>query len=222
MSVTLNVSALKRRESTSDPWQVTVVKSDAILDAGNITYDGTETYTAGTVGQELSSQRNTLNQFDQNMAYVESGDTASRTYSALDFISWKGTLYKANQAIPATTAFSTGTGGNLTLIAGNSNGGGLNALIIQNGSSGDVQWIRFPDGTQVVYGTWTAPANEQYIRIDFPVSFELNPLVFGWGNLSFKTFRAPSTQKDYAVLVEASGAQSTAYGFNFIAIGRWF
>jgi hypothetical protein len=56
------------------------------------------------------------------MAYVESGNTASRTYAAGDFISWKGTLYKASTAIPATTAFAVGS--NLTAVVD----GGLNNL----------------------------------------------------------------------------------------------
>ena len=43
-----------------------------------------------TVGDELNGVKNTLNQLDQNMAYVESGNTASRTYASADFISWKG------------------------------------------------------------------------------------------------------------------------------------
>ena len=69
--------------------------------------------------------KNTLNQLDHNMAYVESGNTASRTYIAGQYISWKGTLYKASTAIPATTIFAVGT--NLTAV----NEGGINALNIK-------------------------------------------------------------------------------------------
>lgn len=80
------------------------------------------------VGDELSGVKNTLNQLDQNMAYVESGNTASRTYAKGDFISWKGTLYTASTAIPATTAFAVGT--NLAAVVDGNNAlcGGLNSL----------------------------------------------------------------------------------------------
>jgi len=99
------------------------------LSAGDSSYDSSLTYSSGTVGLELNSQRNTLNQLDQNMAYVESGNTATRNYSGGEFISWKGTLYTANGTISSGQSFSTGAGGNLTLVAGNSAlGGGLNSL----------------------------------------------------------------------------------------------
>lgn len=82
-----------------------------------------------SVADELVDHKNTLNQFDQNMAYVESGNTATRNYSSGEFISWKGTLYTANGTISSGQSFSTGTGGNLTLVAGNNNsGGGLNKI----------------------------------------------------------------------------------------------
>lgn len=56
------------------------------------------------------------------MAYVESGNTASRTYVAGDFISWKGTLYTARTAIPLGDSFAVDT--NLSAVTS----GGLNKL----------------------------------------------------------------------------------------------
>ena len=67
-------------------------------------------------------------QLDQNIAYVESGNTASRTYTKGQFISWNGTLYTASAAIPLGDPFAVGT--NLTAVV-DGNGdlcGGLNAL----------------------------------------------------------------------------------------------
>lgn len=99
----------------------------------------------------------------------------------------------------------------------------LNGMAIQSGVSGNVLWVRFPDGTQIVYGAWTAPANETYINITYPVSFTgpPPPAIMAWGGLQFKTFRCPNSQPTFAVLVEESGASATAYDFNFLAIGTW-
>lgn len=95
-----------------------ITAGDTITDSGS-----GANVAAATVGSELSGLRNTLNQLetttaqlDQNMAYIESGNTASRTYAAGEFISWKGILYKATTAIPASTAFAIGT--NLALPSG--------------------------------------------------------------------------------------------------------
>lgn len=84
----------------------------------------------GGLNHLIESVKTTLSQLDQHMAYVESGNAASRIYTAGAFISWKGTLYKANTAIPQGTAFSAGSGGNLSSIVDGSGNpcGGLNAL----------------------------------------------------------------------------------------------
>lgn len=58
------------------------------------------------------------------LAYVETGTTASQNYTAGQYISWNGILYTANQAISSGTTLSAGTGGNLTECVG----GGLNSL----------------------------------------------------------------------------------------------
>ena len=100
--------------------QVNDKVGDGVLDSG---------FTATDLTEAANELKNTLNQLDQNMAYVESGNTASRNYSKGDFISWKGTLYTANGTISSGQSFSTGTGGNLDLVAGNNaSGGGLNSL----------------------------------------------------------------------------------------------
>lgn len=55
------------------------------------------------------------------IAYVENGDTATRTYSAGQYVLWKGTLYTVNSGgIPSGTAIA----GHVTAVTS----GGLNAL----------------------------------------------------------------------------------------------
>ena len=53
---------------------------------------------------------------DDNLAYVEDGSTASRNYSAGDYIIWQGTAYQASTAIGSGTNLAVGT--NLTAIPG--------------------------------------------------------------------------------------------------------
>ena len=95
-----------------------------------LSYDDTETYSSGTVGAEIGGLKNTLNQLDQNMAYVESGTTASKPYAKGDYISRAGVLYLANTVIPQGTSLAAGPGGNLDFVEDSSGHlcGGLNAL----------------------------------------------------------------------------------------------
>ena len=53
---------------------------------------------------------------DDNLAYVEDGSTASRNYTAGDYIIWQGTAYQASTAIGSGTSLAVGT--NLTAIPG--------------------------------------------------------------------------------------------------------
>lgn len=75
------------------------------------------------LGSDVSDLETTTGQLDQNIAYVESGDTASRYYSGGEFISWKGTLYTANGVITSGATFASG--GNLSPVLT----GGLNSVI---------------------------------------------------------------------------------------------
>ena len=114
MAVTLNVGALKTRESTADPWQSSVVKTDAVTDANNITYDSSETYDAGTVGEELNSQRNTLNsKADQSdLASINLTGATNTTGSQIDagtYFYLNGALVKAKTNIANGATFTDGT-----------------------------------------------------------------------------------------------------------------
>ena len=97
--------------------------------------------------------------------------------------------------------------------------------VIDSGSSGNIRYTRFSDGTQIVYGIAVAPAGETFLRVDYPVSFVIDnglaPRVFAWGEFAFKVFRTPNSQPAYAILMEQSGAAAENYNFSFFAIGRW-
>lgn len=99
-------------------------EGQVLLSASRV-YDLTEYKTQDTINSEV---RNTLNQLDQNMAYVESGNTASRTYAAGAYISWKGTLYTASASIPLGDPFAIGT--NLSAVVDGTGApcGGLNSI----------------------------------------------------------------------------------------------
>lgn len=131
MAITLNVGALKTRESTADPWQSSVIKSDAVTDANSITYDSTETYDAGTVGEALNEQKNTLNQLDAekadeaSLAYRRSGETnTGAQIETGTFFYLDGTLKRAIATIPQNTSFTaqnceTVTAGGLNFLEEN-------------------------------------------------------------------------------------------------------
>lgn len=143
--------------------------SVATLGSDDIANDST--VTGASVTDALDAVKNTLTQLetttaqlDQNMAYVESGNTATRNYSGGEFISWKGTLYTANGIISSGQSFSAGSGGNLTAVVG----GGLNWDVpiayttlttgVFYGKSNGVVYIRF-DGsntTNLTNATWVS------------------------------------------------------------------
>lgn len=81
------------------------------------TADSTNLVSSGGVKTALDTKAN-----QAQLAYVESGTTASQNYTAGQYISWNGLLYTANQAISSGTTLSAGTGGNLTECVG----GGFN------------------------------------------------------------------------------------------------
>lgn len=82
------------------------------------TADSTNLVSSGGVKTALDGKAN-----PGQLAYVETGTTASRNYSAGQYICWNGLLCTANQAISSGTTLSAGTGGNLTECVG----GGLNS-----------------------------------------------------------------------------------------------
>jgi hypothetical protein len=179
-------------------------------------WDSTHWDQVDPIQDQVDDVRNTLTQLDQNMAYVESGNTASRTYAAADFISWKGTLYKANQAIPATTAFSTGSGGNLDLVAGN--GGGLNNLIDSASN-----YCKMPDGTLIQWGNATFDsADGPFYAIAFPMTFSSSSKhVYLTEQSAGVVFRVPAISNTGCTAMVLSGTFTGTQDVAWLAIGRW-
>lgn len=70
---------------------------------------------------------NPANAKTAQLAYVNTGTTATQNYSVGDYICWNGLLYTANRAIGSGTTLDAGTGGNLTAVGG----GGLNSNSIR-------------------------------------------------------------------------------------------
>lgn len=177
-------------------------------------WDSTHWDQVDPIQDQVDEARNTLNQLDQNLAYVESGNTASKIYKAGDFISWKGTLYKANQQIQSGASFSTGSGGNLDIVAGV--GGGLNNFI----DSGN-GYCKMPDGTLIQWGLITISAGTYYndVQYTFPfydTNYTATATTAG-DNLACSVAASKST---YSLRV-ARSPNTNATDANWIAIGRW-
>ena len=99
-----------------------ITAGDTITDSG-----AGANVAAATVGSELTGLRNTLNQVEDAIAYVQSGDTASRTYTEGQFV------YLKNHATLAEGLYTVNSGGipSGTTVTGHltaDTSGGLNAL----------------------------------------------------------------------------------------------
>ena len=110
---------------------------------------------------------------DDNLAYVEDGSTASRNYSAGDYIIWQGTAYQASTAIGSGTTLAVGT--NLTAITGGV-ANALNASIWNLGIdyanevnlasyTGDNKFVIPAPGWVVISKDLTSAASNGYIQI---------------------------------------------------------
>jgi len=78
-------------------------------DAGDITFDPEEDYDEGTVGAELSSQKNAISQLDASIAPVETTSTASQGYDVGDLLVYQNRLYKVTSQIVAGGTLTIGT-----------------------------------------------------------------------------------------------------------------
>ena len=110
-------------------WRETTVGNDMQLlsrrlynlNAGQVSYNSSETYNNSTVGKELSELKGSLNTettarrtTDNNIqglitAYIETGTTASRAYGKGQIIEVDGVLYSVIQPIASGAAFTIGT-----------------------------------------------------------------------------------------------------------------
>lgn len=82
---------------------------DVVLDAGDLEFDDTETYAAGSVGAELSQQKNAISQLDASLAPVETTSTASQGYDVGDLLVYQNRLYKVSSQIVAGGTLTIGT-----------------------------------------------------------------------------------------------------------------
>ena len=125
-----------------------------------------------TVSDEISDVNNALNQLDQNMAYVESGNTATRTYTGGEFISWKGTLYTASTGIPMGDPFAVGT--NLAAVG---DGGGFNLL---NAGITDAM-MHINEDVGIIPGNQTiASVQNSVVRSGINALYMVDSLISGW------------------------------------------
>lgn len=105
------------------------LSTDISLDSSDIDYDNTQSGLTATDVQEAIDELaqggggGGSGASEAQLGYPESGTTASRNYSAGEYICWNGLTYTANQAISSGATLNAGAGGNLTECVG----GGLNA-----------------------------------------------------------------------------------------------
>lgn len=109
-------------------------KQDEIIASGILKGDGAGGVTAATPGTDYATPAQLADKANQaQLAYVETGTTASQNYTAGQYISLNGLLYTADTAIASGSTFYTSGGNkNLTKCVG----GGLN--------SNSIQWAAIP------------------------------------------------------------------------------
>jgi hypothetical protein len=87
------------------------------LNAGNVAYDPTDTYTDGTVGKELGDLADDILGISADIAGVESAMTATKNYSKGDLLIAAGDLYKAAADIAYGATLTPDTNVTATTVA---------------------------------------------------------------------------------------------------------
>ena len=94
---------------------------------------------------------------ETELAYVETGSTASRNYSVKEYFCWNGALYKVISPISSGASFNAGSGGNCVAVG---NKGGFNsvlefgeatALVTNHQGTGSTGFLMVPDLRQFRY-----------------------------------------------------------------------
>ena len=154
------------------------VQDEAPLEDSKVWIDTDET-TAVTV-PEMSDLANVEDQVNQNIAYVENGNTASRSYAQGEYLTWKGMLYTAKENIPQDTAFATGASGNLSDVSG----GGLNALNDNTAKTGSGDYVRIsfsPTWSGMtnccIYDIISADTERRFVVWDGGIRFYINGIM---------------------------------------------
>ena len=224
MPITIYPGTVKKRNANGT-YSDLIPGSDAyaseIEELQDIAGDGQLSgFTATDLTGAANELKNTLNQLNRNMAYVESGNTASRTYAAGDYISWKGTLYRASTAIPSGSTFSVG--GNLTAASS----GGLNDLATYMKTAVDITSSVVTDTTKITVNSVKRIGNivaGQITIISDVLSSGLNSFPFSITGvewiispvISFRTSGTPDSQLNFfANMPQSNTLQVRATGSN--------
>ena len=146
-------------------------KQSTITANGILKGDGQGGVSAATAGTDYATPAQLEGKANQaQLAYVETGTTASRNYTAGQYISLSGLLYTADTAIASGATFYT-SGGNKNLTE--CVGGGFNNLggsVQTNSTEATVRYVKI--GKMVVvsaYGTYVS--NNRVVLGDIPDPF---------------------------------------------------
>lgn len=119
------------------------------LDTSSLTNDSNHVPSSGVVMSALDN-------VESNIGIVENGDNATQNISNGQYVIWKGSLYKANQAISSGAALS----GKLAAVSG----GGLNEFTTVQDDS--LITISQPGGyVDITYWAVAATKDKKYVRL---------------------------------------------------------
>ena len=109
--------------SRSDNWETTVAwGAYEKLPASDVSYDNTGSGLSADTAQGAIDELFEEKANQSQLAYIESGSTASRAYAVGEYFCWSGLLYRAKTAIASGASFTVGT--NCEAVSS----GGLNDL----------------------------------------------------------------------------------------------
>lgn len=101
---------------------VYIVTDDNAVSSEDVDYDNTGSGLAATNAQDAVDELAEEKASQSQLAYVETGSTASRAYAVGEYFCWNGLLYRAKTAISSGASFTVGT--NCEQLVG----GGLNDI----------------------------------------------------------------------------------------------
>ena len=104
---------------------VYIITDDNAVSADDVDYDNASSGLTATDVQEAVDELAEEKANQAQLAYVETGTTASRNYAIGEYLCWNGLLYRAKTAISSGAAFTVGTN-----IADTVNGA-TNEMILQ-------------------------------------------------------------------------------------------
>lgn len=158
------------------------------------------------VQTDLSTQSQQIDNVEAAVAYVEDGNTASRTYTAGQYVLWKGSLYTVNnEGIASGTAIT----GHVTAVSN----GGFNTLnngikAINNSLSGIEVPLTFETGATPNNRTRLSISGKNAVLI---LSVDLTTENTGWNAIAtFDSQYSPRTDV-YGIFVDNASSDNTFY-----------